>query len=149
MSGVIRSIDPEVMDVRDEVIRPFHSRVSCLLGVKGIGNRNQQETDHVEWRERSGLAPYPLRGLQQSEEYLVAFGEDYQPVYHNSAFKPSRAQLLVPHVLDADELPVSDSLLGSISSPAKVQRSTSGSTDAQCHMIVVDVNSPSHHLTDN
>lgn len=148
MGGVIRSIDPEALDVREEVIRPFRSGVSCLLGVKGIGKRNKQEAGHVEWRERSGLAPYPLRGLQQSEEYLVAFGQDYRPVYHSSAFKPSRAQLLVPHVLDADELPVSESLLGPITSPAKAQRSAPGSTDAQCHMIVVDVNSPCH-LTDN
>ena len=141
MSGVIWSIDPEKMRECDEVIRPFRSRVSCLLCVKGIGKRHKQEDDHIEWRERAGLAPYPLRGLQQSEEYLVAFGEDYQPVYHDSAFKPSRTQLLVPRVLNADELPVSDSLR-SLSSSAKVQRSAPGSTDNHCHVAVVDVKSP-------
>ena len=129
------------MHVREEVIRPFQSRVSCLLGVKGIGKRHRQEVGPIEWRERAGLSAYPLRQLQQSEEYLVAFGEDYQPVYHDSAFKPSRTQLIVPHILEAGELPVGDSLR-SLSSSAKMHRPSPGSTDNHCHMVVVDVRSP-------
>ena len=140
-SGVIWSIDPEVMHVRSETIQPFRSRVSCLLTVKGIGKKHNQEVDHVEWRERAGLAAYPLRGLQQSEEYLVAFGEEYQPVYHDSAFKPLRTQLLLPQVMEADELPVGDSLR-SLSSSGKVQHSVSVGNDNHCHMVVVDVKSP-------
>lgn len=140
-SGMIWSIDPEVMDVREEVIQPFRSRVSCLLGVKGIGKKHRQEVDLIEWRERAGLSAYPLRQLQQSEEYLVAFGEDYQPVYHDSDFKPSRTQLLMPQILEADELPVGDSLR-SLSSSAKMHRPPPGSTDNHCHVVVVDVRSP-------
>ena len=140
-SGVIWSIDPKEMKVRSEAIQPFRSRVSCLLSVKGIGKKHNQEIDYVGWRERAGLAAYPLRGLQQSEEYLVAFGEDYQPVYHDSAFKPLRTQLLVPQLLEVDELPVGDSL-SSLSSSSKVQRSVSVGNDNHCHMVVVDVKSP-------